>query len=49
MSDRVWSVIAAVALLEGIAFHFDPALGWELVLTLFVAAIQEYLADRHES
>lgn len=49
MSDRVWSAIAAVALLEGIAFHFDPALGWELVLALFVAAVQEYLAERRES
>lgn len=49
MSDRVWSAIAVVALLEGIAFNFDPALGWELVLTLFVAAVQEYLGGRHES
>lgn len=48
MSDRVWCVITVVALFEGIAFNFDPTLGWELVLTLFVAAVQEYLTDRHE-
>jgi hypothetical protein len=46
MEDRIWGVIASVAIIEGIVFHFDPTLGWELVLALFVAAIQEFLRQR---
>jgi hypothetical protein len=49
MEDRIWGAIALIAILEGIVFHYDQTLGWELVLTLFVAAIQEYLRRRRES
>jgi hypothetical protein len=43
MEDRIWLVIAAVAMTEALLFEFERALAWTFALALLVVAVQEIL------